>query len=419
VARPTFEEIRSPSASHADAHAPRSARFPHFVGLPADADQRLDGLRVAIVGAGSVGRSLVAHASRLGISTLWIVDPGRFKTTSFLTYPHLLPGEELNGSKAVSAGRLAKRFSPRARVWVFDGGVEALPGTAFADADFVLLATDQLSAEVETGQRCAHFGTKLIQASVHGPTLVAQVRCLSNRHDERPGPCLACGYTRQERASLDQQIRFSCEGAVTGCTIAESTSASTMSVSFLCAAAADLAMMQLLKWALRFGPTPDDTMLEYAGYTHRSTISPLIRDPECPCDHTNFCASESPRPALEECSPGELIEAAGFDGATSETLLTVGDDLAFAESAQCVCGRSVRVGRFVSTAAGPIGRCDCGGDLQVHRFFAHRPVSASAVEAVRHRPLRDLGAAPVDWVLVRHVDRPVLFRAATEGRESV
>jgi molybdopterin/thiamine biosynthesis adenylyltransferase len=421
VARPTFEEIRLPSDSRADAHTPRRARFPQFVALPAGADRRLDGLRIAIVGAGSVGRSLVVHASRLMVSVLWIVDPGRFKPTSFLTYPHLLPGEELDESKAVSAGRLAKRISPQTRVWVFDGGVEALPETAFADADFVLLATDQLSAEVETGQRCAHLGTKLIHASVHGPTLVAQVRCLSNRHREGPRPCLACGYTRQERASLDQQIRFSCEGAQTGRTVAESRTAPTMSVSFLCAAAADLAMMQLIKWALALGPAPDDTLLEYAGYTNRSTISPLVRDPNCPCDHAVFEPANSPRPMLEECSLSELIEAAGFNGAAGETLLTVGDDLAFAESAQCACGRSVRVGRFVSTAAGPtepIERCACGGAFQVHRFYAHRPAPASVVEAVRDRPLRELGAASVDWVLVRQGDRPVLFRSGWEGRKS-
>ena len=79
--------------------------------------------------------------------------------------------------KASSLGRIAKAVSPGTQVYVLDGAVEALDLTWFKDADFVILATDNLNAEITVGQHCLWLGIPLIQAAVHGDTLVAYL-CL-------------------------------------------------------------------------------------------------------------------------------------------------------------------------------------------------------------------------------------------------
>ena len=100
-----------------------------------------------------------------------------------------------------------------------DGPVQELPITAFADAHLVVLATDNLAAEVEVGQRCLWLGKPLIQASVHGETLVAQVRSFVNREG---GACPACGFSAVEWAHLNRETSFSCEGGANGRAEAES-----------------------------------------------------------------------------------------------------------------------------------------------------------------------------------------------------
>jgi molybdopterin/thiamine biosynthesis adenylyltransferase len=399
---------------------PRAARFPEFVGLPQDAGRRLDGLEVALVGAGSVGRAMLVHLSRLVPRTLWIIDPGKFKQTSYLTCPALAPGEEVGQSKAASAGRLAKHLSPHTRVWTFDGGVESLPAMALADADCVLLATDRLLAEVETSQRCAHLGRKLVQASVHGPTLVVQIRFLANEHYADPRPCLICGYGKQEWEALNRQTQFSCEG-VYGDRAVAGGGEPTMSVSSLCALAGDLAVIQLLKSVLELGPNPDDTLLEYAGYTHRTTVSTLRRHaPNCPCDHVTYLRSRVRRSRFNDCSLDDLASAAAARlGANRhrEYSFLIGDGLVFAESAICPCGVSASVGRFVQAGAELPEKCSCGQSVKPHPFYTYRQVPASAVTPLLKHPLRAVGAADAEWVVVRHADRAVLFRATSDGSD--
>ena len=120
--RAAFREVLAPSDARDEAYAPRGERLPRFVGAPANGDRLLDALKLAIVGVGSVGRALVAHLSRLTPATLWIVDPGRFKSTSYLTHSCLPPGHELGAPKALSASRVAcsscawrNRSSPQKR----------------------------------------------------------------------------------------------------------------------------------------------------------------------------------------------------------------------------------------------------------------------------------------------------------------
>ena len=55
-----------------------------------------------------------------------------------------------------------------------------------AEADVVFLATDNLAVEVDASHQFRLLGIPIVQASVHGETLVAQVRFLENRARTTP-----------------------------------------------------------------------------------------------------------------------------------------------------------------------------------------------------------------------------------------
>ena len=146
------------------------ARLPHFYPLEQNADPAalLSRLRVACVGVGAVGRNAAVHLARLGIGALYVIDPGTYKEESVLTQP--IDPVEIGRSKAECVARLVKRISPATTVYVCDTPVETLGTTALADVDLVVLATDNIRAELECGQRCIHLGKPLVHAAVHGST---------------------------------------------------------------------------------------------------------------------------------------------------------------------------------------------------------------------------------------------------------
>src|SRR5206468_9883032 len=104
----------------------------------------------AIIGTGSVGGRVAFHFCRLSLAELWLVDPKVFKPESVLT--HDADPSDVGKSKALRTARLCQAINPAMRLFVFVGKVEDLPLDAFADVDLVIMATDNLAAEVEVGQ---------------------------------------------------------------------------------------------------------------------------------------------------------------------------------------------------------------------------------------------------------------------------
>lgn len=396
---------------HAE-HPDRAERLPSLLGYEGDAARVFSQLKVAVIGTGSVGRPLALHLARLMIHTLWLVDPGRFKATSLLTQP-VLP-EEIGLAKARSTAQICKRISPDTRVWAADCRGEDLPVLALADADLVLLATDNLAVEVAVGQRCLHLGIPLLQASVHGASLLAQTRFFTNR--EGHGPCPACAYGEQEWDALNRQTRFSCEkGQAAGGTgrrgAALVQSPPTASFSFLCTLAASLALTQLLRHVLQLGADTGDCLTEYGGYRHRSIVSPLSRNPDCRCEHVVWQQRTAPH-ALGDCSVWELVRAAGLaeEKRPDQVAVTV-DAWEFVHSGRCDgCGRRQPVGRFHDSGQAAAACRDCGQTVTALPFFSQRQVSLAVLAALADQPLRRLTPAPPGWVVIQAGDRGVCFR---------
>jgi len=248
---------------HAAPEVDLACRMPQFVGLGEHPGPRMRKLKAAVVGAGSVGARIALHLARQQIERLAIIDRGRFKAESLLTQP-ILPAA-VGRWKAEHIGQLCQLISPRTEIFLHAGRFEELETFALEGFDLVFLATDNLGVEVQVGQSCRHLGKPLIHASVHGETLVAQVRLFRNEHDD--DPCPACAFGMEEWRALQAETAFRCELTESGEPAREDRNAPTVSVSFLCSLAADLAMVQMFRLVLHLGQPVENTIAEHAGFT--------------------------------------------------------------------------------------------------------------------------------------------------------
>jgi molybdopterin/thiamine biosynthesis adenylyltransferase len=407
----TFHEIgASPATSTLHAPPPRGARFPGLLGLSEAPDPSLDAVKLALIGTGSVGRNIALHAARLHPHTLWLVDRGRFKAESLLTQP--IAPADLSEPKASNTARLCKSISRDTRIFAFDGPIEHLDLPALIEADLVISATDNLAAEVEIGRRCLRLRRPLVQASVHGETLVAQVRFFGNR--DGAGPCPVCAFGNLEWTLLHKQTQFSCEGPGSEQPAPEVSQAPTMSLSFLCSLAADLAMVQILRHILGLGSAVEDTVLEYCGYTHKTSTAPLMRRPECHADHTPFTDVAPHRP-LEDCTLRQLAQATRPGEAGEEGLTGVSwtiENATFVEWGGCPCGHRQRIGRFLASGE-DAGVCDaCGDRVHPDPFYKHATVPAALALPWVDQPLATLGVRSAAWVIVRDGERAAILRTS-------
>jgi molybdopterin/thiamine biosynthesis adenylyltransferase len=389
--------------------------LPEFLGQKVDPGEVFASARIALVGTGAVGRAVALHLARLFPRELWLVDRGRFKPESLITQP-ILP-QEVGRPKASQTGRLCKMISPDTRIQAADGPIEQLDLFAFHEAQLVVLATDNLAAEIETGQRCLYLGQPLVQASVHGGTLTSQVRFFGNR--DAAGPCPACGYGEQEWGHLDRQTRFSCEGWQNRKLQVTTSGPVTASLSFLCSLAADLALVQVTRYLLGLGGANSDTLLEYCGYTHRTVNAPLPVDPQCRCEHVRWDQVCPPRP-LGDCS---LVELAGVAGLPSvpgaESVAATLDGLQWVRRAVCACGRAEPVGRWLALDE-PAGCCrSCGRALPADPFFSHQRTPLAVLGSRAAVPLRMLTTRAPRWVLLHRGNRGAFLRDMDSVSEEV
>ena len=198
-----------------------------------------------VIGGGSVGKVICSQIAQLHPRSLTIVDPAALQDENLLN--QCITPDAIGSNKAEYVGQWCAQMSPNTRVpAVYAGRTEDLPLAALClAAEIVMLATDNLGVEVDVAQRCLHAGVPLVQASVAGEFLVAQIRFCGNT--DGTGPCLACGFGPSEWQHVNQTI-FSCEGGdLDDAQPQPANLAATRSTSSLCSLAADLAMMQVLR----------------------------------------------------------------------------------------------------------------------------------------------------------------------------
>ncbi|HOX57294.1 MAG TPA: ThiF family adenylyltransferase [Candidatus Paceibacterota bacterium] len=384
--------------------APLAARLPAFVGGRGDAVDILRGLRVAVVGLGSVGMRIAEHFARLQVAELWLVDPRRCKPESMLTHPIT---RLMDLPKATFAARLCKRISPRTRVFAFVGLVQDLWLDAFADAHLCVMATDNLAAEVEFGRRCLSLGKRLVHAALHGDTLTVQVRVYDNADGQ--GPCPACSFGATEWQLLAEQVQFSCDGSASASPAPRISAPPTISTSSLCSQASDLALNQSLRLALGLGEAVGDTIVEYCGFTNRMLTSRLVRNPDCRGEHVRFALVRARAPLRSYSFARLASEFLAPPGDRSATLTVGGVD--WIERGLCGCAEPPPVQRFVSAGRGTAGRCGrCRTLIHTQPFTSHQTIPASMLGPVAAVPLGLLGVRKSPFVLLRGADAAVLVQ---------
>ncbi len=399
-------EFHTVIPKHTKSHAACAERMPAFVGLEGDALERLRGMRVLVAGVGSVGSRLSDDLARCSLAELALVDPKCF-SANFRTQA-TRSRRDVGRAKARRVARWACEVADSTVVRWFDGPVEALPWTALTAYDAIVASTDLIRAEIELGQRARWLGVPLLYASVHGPTLTAQLRVYLNRDES--SPCPACHLSAAEWAQLDAETRFSCDGSGQ----ATGGGPPTMSIAPLCGTAAHMAAIELLRIRLGLGPAPTDRIVQHNFYGSQTTSSPLAAGTSCPCDHTVFERVVPRGPAAEltlrDCA---AMAGAETDDDLARTTVCI-DDAVYARTLLCPhCGEASHGGRLLERNGRLDRRCRAcrGRGLIAHPYHAYAgfvPVQAAGLLDRLDVPLQRLGA-PGTGIAVRTERRSVLI----------
>jgi molybdopterin/thiamine biosynthesis adenylyltransferase len=389
----------------------RFARSPKLLSAPRELQAALRDARVAIIGCGSVGQHLARGCAQLGVAELLLVDRARLKPESFLTHP--CHPADLGRPKVQVAGELAHALSPQTRVRVFHGAFDELPTDLLAGCTVVLLASDNLQCEVSAGQRTVSLGVPLIQAAVHGPTLVAEVRCFPNRPGS-PAACPACILQRAEWQAYDRGTRFSCAGERE--TPAGSTLPSqlpTASFPQLCGMAAELASIEWIRQLAGVADDAQSRQIQYGGYTHRTSETKLSRRESCPVDHRTLRILGAGR-ALANATTAELLNAAGCSGDDLGRVTLQAEAHRYVGYASCGCSEHPPLGRFYREHD-DLGRCShCHTVRALHPLHTREQVPLSLLNERLDRPLARLGAGAARAVWLRSESQGVLFHAGPD-----
>ncbi|MHC5211186.1 MAG: ThiF family adenylyltransferase [Planctomycetota bacterium] len=386
------------------ARAVPGARMPALHDAGPDPLGVLARLSVVVVGCGSVGGRIALHCARMGVGRLLLVDPDRFGPESLVT--HAAAPLDVGAPKAARTAARAKALAPGARVSVFDGPVEALDPLELLHADVLLVATDNVPAELSAAQLALRLGIPLLHAALHGETLTAQVRVTGVARED--AACLACLMGPAELDELARHTRYACAGSGGG--PARAVAPPTMSVSALCGLAADLAVLELLRLVLGLGARTGDAIVEQNVYARRTTVSPVRRRATCTLDHRAWERASSLY-APEQATPRALAASAGLDATTGRLALSVAGR-EWIGRAVCGCGATSPVGRLRARDANP-GRCArCGERLHVPAVDRHRRVPGEALARLVDRPLARFGAGRPGAVLLESNGRSVVLQAA-------
>lgn len=392
-----FAEVPTPFLGGSGGPVLRQERMPSIIGAPADTNAKLDGMRVAIVGLGSVGGRVALHLSRMRVKELLLIDPKPYKAESILTQP--IGPELIGANKAASMARLCKAISPGTAVRYFDGSINDVAVADLIGVDIIFLATDNLAAEVETGQRAMHLGVPLIQGSVHGETLVSQVRTYAN--NDTSGPCPACGFNEAEWAQVHSETKYSCEPDSAGEGGGYNQTQPTFSISSLCSMAADQMIMSFLRQMLPVGLAVADRSIEYCGHTGKTTTTPLIRNPDCVCDHIPWGFQNSDG-TLEDSSLDSLARKSETTSGQDESTLFEVEGFDWVGSFECLNGHSLDWNHFHPKAKATGGDpCpSCGEDLFCPPLSRRGAVTFDSLGSAAYKPLSELGVLAPEWVRI-------------------
>jgi molybdopterin/thiamine biosynthesis adenylyltransferase len=395
-----IREMRAPATPTSELvrQLDHASRMPRLLGVETDIGARLGSLLVVVVGLGGVGRACSDYLARAGVN-LCLVDDDHISKTSLLTHSGCYP-DEIGLPKAESAARRAKTLHPRGEIYYSNGPLSDVPRNVLASADYVLLAGDNLSVEVEASEIALQVGRPLFQGSLLGTTLSAQVRALE------PGPGRACGLCMMgpvDLADLQRHTQFSCAGRPAR---NAEVLPPTRTLPHLPALAAGLTVNELIRHALGIGEPHGGELIDLCAYSYSLARTAIPYREDCPLDHSP--ARVVALRDLAQCTPRMLAKQSGYTPLALATLSV--ESLTFDRWVRCGCGESPRpLARFRPSDAKP-ERCSGCGHVPVPEPLASYPeVPLDVLWDVLDLSLADLGARAPASVRVRGALATTLF----------
>lgn len=152
-----------------------------------------------IVGLGNIGSHLVRRLARLNfVARIVLIDPDRYEDRNQAS--QYISAQDVGRLKVDVMAELIRSVNPRIQVEVIAAPVEQVPLTRLR-ADVIITGLDALGPRRWVNRAARRLGVLLIDIGVRVEALLVRVDVVAPLD---AGPCLECGWTDSERASLDR-----------------------------------------------------------------------------------------------------------------------------------------------------------------------------------------------------------------------
>lgn len=392
VPRGPIQWQRWNSTGEASVRAAELARSIPLSGLPVGGKDWTT--RTALLGGGgAVGGVALEHLARAGVGTIWLVDPARYRPTSFLTQP--IEAACAGQPKAWVQGARAHRIQPAVTIIAGLGYIEDVPWSILYAADVWIAAGDSELVPRYLGGFVKKFSRRMIQASVFGPTSTAIVRGYSA--DPRTA-CPLCDF--DPAAELSEAPGGSCDPMLAAPTVAPPT----RTQSTVCALAGTLGAHE----ALTALGGHDQLLLDGEELVHCLSSHRVMRSTLAVADD---CIGEHAPADLvrwdgdwDETTPAMLAAELDLDVSTP---IPIQSELPWVTTGSCItCGKVQPVRRFGRLGA-DVGRCECGEVVRPLPRGLRDTTPARDAAYCWNRPLGQLGLPADRGVALRDGNRSV------------
>jgi molybdopterin/thiamine biosynthesis adenylyltransferase len=161
-------------------------RFARFRLISWWEQERLEGARVLVIGAGALGNEIVKNLALLGIGRIFLADRDSVENSN-LSRSVLFRAADCGRPKVEAAAERAREIYPNLRLRPFQGNIVYDLGLGvFRWADVILAGLDNREARVAINQAAARAGKIWIDGAIERLEGVARV------FDPATGPCYEC-----------------------------------------------------------------------------------------------------------------------------------------------------------------------------------------------------------------------------------
>lgn len=271
------------------ARAQRYARHLALPGFGPEAQRRLDGARVLVVGAGGLGAPVLAYLAAAGVGTLGVVDDDVVELSN-LQRQVIHREDGVGRAKVESAAAFVSGLNHEVEMETYPVRLEVGQVMEILPRyDVVVDATDNFAARYLLNDACVLLGLPLVWASI------AQYAGQLGVVEPGAGPCYRCLFPQPP--GLGEVLNCS-EGGVLG---------------VLPGVMGSLQATEVIKRITGVGQVLDDAVVLYDALTTSMTRLPLERDPECQA------CGEAPRirslgdvgrdvPTVDGDAPADVVE---------------------------------------------------------------------------------------------------------------